>query len=41
MKQSKKTLKDDIETAERNILIFSWLGIISAIGVIVSSLMGV
>ena len=41
MKQSKKTLKDDIETAERNILIFSWLGIISAIGVIVSSLTGV
>ena len=41
MKQSKKTLKDDIETAERNILIFGWLGIISVIGVIVSSLMGV
>ena len=41
MKQSKKTLKDDIEAAERNILIFGWLGIISVIGVIVSSLMGV
>ncbi len=40
MSQNKKTLKDDIETAERNILIFSWLGIFSAIGVIVHALMG-
>ncbi len=38
MSQNKKTLKDDIEKAERNILILSWLGAISALGVIVHAL---
>ena len=28
------SLKDDIETAERRLLVFSWLGVISALGVI-------
>jgi hypothetical protein len=34
MSNSKKTFKGDIEKAERNILIVSWLGIVSAAGVI-------
>lgn len=38
MNQNKKTQKDDIERAERNLLILSWLGVFSAIGVIVHSL---
>jgi hypothetical protein len=33
------SLKDDIETAERRLLVFSWLGVISAIGVIVYALL--
>ena len=33
--KNKNSFKDDIETAERNILIFSWLGILSAIGIII------
>jgi len=37
--QNKNSFKDDIETAERNILIFSWLGILSAIGIIVWSIL--
>tara|TARA_A100001515_G_scaffold73177_1_gene58169 strand:+ start:432 stop:551 length:120 start_codon:yes stop_codon:yes gene_type:complete len=37
MNQRKNSFKDDIETAERNILIISWLGIFSAIGVVVYS----
>ena len=41
MAQKKKKLKDDIECAERNILIFSWLGILSAIVVIVHALAGI
>ena len=41
MSQNKKTLKDDIERVERSILIFSWLGIASALGVIAHSLMSV
>ena len=40
MSQNKRTLKDDIETAERNILIVSWVGMIAAIGVIVCSFVG-
>ena len=39
--QNKKTFKDDIEAAERNILIISWLGIFSAIGVIAFSIWGI
>ena len=39
MSQDKKTLKDDIKTAERNILIVSWLGIAAALGVILYTLM--
>ena len=35
---SKESFKDDIETAERNILIISWLGILSAIGIIIWSI---
>ena len=34
----KNSFKDDIERAERRILIVSWIGIVSAIGVIISSL---
>ena len=34
---SRKTFKDDIEKAERNILIISWIGIAASIGVIWSS----
>ena len=41
MNQNKKTLKDDIETVERNILIISWFGIFSAIGIILYSLTSV
>lgn len=41
MNQNKKTFKDDIEKAERNILIVSWLGIFSAFAVIISFLMGI
>ena len=35
---SKESFKDDIETAERNILIISWVGVIASIGVIVSGI---
>ena len=31
--KDKNTLKDDIERAERAILIYSWLGVISALAV--------
>ena len=39
----KKTskFKDDIEKAERNILIVSWLGVFSALSVILYSFLGV
>ena len=36
--KNKCSFKDDIEAAERNILIISWLGILSAIGIIVWSI---
>ena len=36
---NKNSFKDDIETAERNILIISWMGVISAIGIIIYSLL--
>lgn len=36
--KNKNSFKDDIERAERNILIFSWVGIIASIGVIVSGI---
>jgi len=36
--KNKNSFKDDIETAERNILIISWLGILSAIGIIIWSI---
>ena len=36
--KNKSSFKDDIETAERNILIISWLGILSAIGIIIWSI---
>ena len=35
-----KTFKDDIETAERNLLIFSWVGVFSAVGVIAFAIWG-
>ena len=38
MDQNKKTLKEDIEKAEKNILIVSWLGIFSTIVFIVNTL---
>ena len=37
----KKSFKDDIETAERNILIFSWLGVLSSLGIIAFSIWGI
>ena len=37
---SKNCLKDEIEIAERNILIVSWVGVFSAIGVIAIALWG-
>ena len=33
------SLKDDIETAERRLLVISWLGVISALGVIAYALL--
>ena len=36
-----KTFKDDIERAERNILIISWIGIITAVGIIAFSIWGI
>ena len=36
-----RTLKDDIERAERNLLIISWCGIISAIAVMFYSAWGI
>ena len=38
MSQNKRTFKDDIKAAEKNILIISWLGIASALGLIVHTL---
>ena len=39
--QNKNSFKDDIEKAERNILIISWLGIISALAIIGYSIWGI
>ena len=39
MNQNKSNLRDDIEKAEKNILIVSWLGIAFTIGFIVSLLL--
>lgn len=39
MEKKNRTLKDDIERAERNILVISWLGVLSSIAVIVSSIL--
>jgi len=36
--QNKNTFKGDIERAERNIVIFSWLGALASIAVIVYSI---
>ena len=36
-----KTFKDDIETAERNVLIFSWAGVISSLAIIAYSIWGI
>ena len=33
--------KEDIEKAERNLLIMSWLGVVSAIGIIIYSIAGI
>lgn len=33
-----RTFKDDIERAERALLIYSWLGVVAAIAVIVYSI---
>lgn len=40
MNQDKKTFKDDIEAAEKRLLVVSWLGVASAIGVIAAALSG-
>ncbi len=39
--KNKSTFKDDIEKAERLVLIISWIGAASAIGVIAFSIWGV
>jgi hypothetical protein len=36
VRQNKRSQKEDIEKAERDLLIISWLGIISTVAVIVS-----
>ena len=41
MNHNKKAFRDDIEKAERNILIAGWLGVISAIAVIGHSLLSI
>ncbi len=38
---SKGSFKDDIETAERMVLVVSWLGVISAVVVIAYAIWGV
>ena len=40
MNQDKKTFKDDIEAAEKRLLIVSWIGVASAIGVMVAAFSG-
>lgn len=40
MNQDKKTFKDDIEAAEKRLLVISWLGVASAIGVMAGALLG-
>ena len=39
--KNNKTFKDDIEAAERKLLIFSWVGVLSALGVICYSIWGI
>ena len=39
--QNKNSFKDDIERAERNILIFSWLGIVASLAVIAQAIWGI
>lgn len=41
MKQGNKTFKDDIKSAERMLLVFSWLGTISALAIIGYSIWGI
>ena len=41
MKQDREICKNDIEKAERRLLIVSWLGIASALGVIAYTLLGI
>jgi len=36
-----RTFKDDIERAERNILIFSWLGVLASLAVIAQAIWGI
>lgn len=40
MTDSKK-FKDDITAAERNLLVFSWLGILTALGLFAFSIWGI
>ena len=35
------TLKDDIEAAERRLLVFSWLGVVTSLGIILYSIVGI
>ena len=37
--KNENSFKDDVETAERKVLIISWLGILSAIGIIIWSIL--
>tara|TARA_B100000902_G_C26468752_1_gene509067 strand:- start:54 stop:182 length:129 start_codon:yes stop_codon:yes gene_type:complete len=41
MKHNKKSFKDDIERAERTLLVLSWLGTISALFIIGYSIWGI
>jgi len=39
--QNKNSFKDDIERAERSIIIFSWLGIFASLAVIAQAIWGI
>jgi len=39
--KNKNSFKDDIERAERNILIFSWLGVLASLAVIAQAIWGI
>lgn len=38
---SNETFKDDIESAERKLLIFSWVGVVASISLVAFSIWGI